>query len=526
MKTVTLLVGLFCFYFSTVCQAQSRFTPDSISVEYAQCKGDTAKATVMLINRGSALEILDLRFADSNRTWEIYDTNGSTSFIKGLLILAGDTAVLNLRQKQITGELSHDWYRDTLVTSGAATSDTLLLNAKIQFADLKTDLVPLDLGIVPQGGVASRLFRIWNDGDAPHIFDYTLSPGWTLEGIAIGDTLFPGDTVDVRLALTSTSTIGTYTTMIWIHGDCDDLGIVTGSRVKIVPAFAHWTVAAFADTATGCVSTEDYQLTITNESTTNTLVDSIQIIGQEQLWSIDDPADRSFIIAPGGSKSITLTRGVGATSTRLVIHSSKNGNDTLPVTVTPMFSRPRIKNAIDTALIQLEPGQQIAYSIEIQNQGSGLYRLSDVHIEGDSRWSILGLDTITTIGLSQSMLLKLVFSGASQPGEYPVKAFIRGTPCDTLMTQVVVARVAVLDVAQETHPDIQVFPTVTATTVTIRTDKIGSYQLFDLLGGQVLSGALNGSEAQLQVRSLPPGHYYLRVAVSDAMMTVPITVMR
>jgi hypothetical protein len=527
MKIVALVSSFVLFCISSTGYGQSRFTPDSISIEYAQCKGDTAKTTVRIINRGSSLEILDLRFADSNRTWEIYDTSGSTSFIKGLLLLAGDTAILNLRQKRILENLSRDWYRDTLVTSGAATSDTLLLNAKIQFADLKTDLQPLDLGIVVQGATASHSFKIWNNGDAPHIFDYTVSPGWMLEGLAVGDTLYPGDTIDVRLRLQSTDVIGTYSTSVWIHGDCDDLGIINGIKVKIVPAFAHWSIASFSDTATGCISPGDYELIIKNESTTNTIVDSIQILGQGQLWSIDDPADRSFIIAPSESRTITLTRGIGATSTRLVIHSSKNGNDTLPVVVTPLFSRPTIKNAIDTAFVQLKPSEQIAYSIEIQNLAAGSYRLSNVHIEGDPRWSILGLDTITTIGLSQSMLLKLVFSGAADPGDYPVKAFIRGVPCDTLLTQVIVARVAEPVSVEKAEPvALEVYPTVATTHLTIKATRPTRYALFDMLGNELLTGITEAIESKLDVKGFPGGRYFLRLELEEGTKTIAISVRR
>jgi hypothetical protein len=525
MKILSLAVAFVLLTLGNA-SAQSRFVPDSISIQYSQCKGERATTQALLINRGSSLEILDLRFADSNRTWEIYDSTGGTNFIKGVLLYGGDTLKFNLRQKPQSTGLTHEWYRDTLVTSGAATSDTLLLNAKIQFAELQTDLDSVDFGVLPQGAVAMQIFRVWNVGDAPHIFSFTASPEWKLQGIANGDTLAPGDTVTAHFILPGTTPIGTYTPFLSITGDCDDLGIFRGTRVKIAPEFAHFTVPRFVDTTSGCVAGETYQVTIRNDSPTNTIVDSIQILGQAQQWSIPNVDDRTFIIAPHSNKTIVLARNATATSTRLVIHTNNSANDTLPITVVPMFSQPRIKNAVDTAKLDLKPSEPGVYSIDIQNQGAGLYRLTDVQLEGDPRWSVLGLDTITTTGLNKSILIKLVFSGASEPGSYPVKAFIRGTPCDTLMTQVVVARVAVLGVAERLmQNDVYVSSTVTSSKLTLRSGRRVQFVLYNSSGMAITFGWVEG-EYEIDISSLPSGQYFLGVKSNENSRTIAIAIVR
>ncbi|HET6512755.1 MAG TPA: hypothetical protein VFH43_11225, partial [Candidatus Kapabacteria bacterium] len=435
MKILLLLAGLFAFATGDAF-AQSRFEPDSISIEYAQCKGDSALADVRLINRGSSLEILDLRFADSNRTWEIYDTLGSYSFIKGAILFAGDTLNLRLRQRGQSTPLL-DWYRDTLVTSGAATSDTLLLNARIFASDLQTTLSDTDLGIVLQNAQAIHPFRIWNTGESPHIFSFALTPGWTLEGIANGDTLMAGDTLDASLGLLSTATIGTFTSSLSIGGDCDELPPST-IAVKVVPAHAHWTQLALDDTIRGCDEPRPFAVSLTNSSAGITHISGIGFVGEGQpYWSLGGGTSLPFNLQPGETKELTIIRHPGATSTKLVIQSDQPGSDTLPVTIVSEITRPRILNFRDTVLLNAAPDQEVVHTIEIQNQGLGSYHLTDFQLESSSHWSVLAFDTLTTAGASQKLQVKLVFSGSSSEGDFPAKLTLQGAECDTLLTQVV-----------------------------------------------------------------------------------------
>jgi hypothetical protein len=520
MKIAASLLFLILCLYGSASQAQSRFTPDSISIEYAQCKGDTAKAKVLLINRGLLLEILDLRFADSNRTWEIYDTTGSTSFIKGVVLLPGDTLTLNLRQKRF---LAAGFYSDTLVTSGAATSDTLLLNAEVLESELHSDLANNDLGIVISGQDAVYPFRIWNAGRVSHVFQYTLSPGWTFEGLALDDTLAPGDTVEVKLKKLSTSELGNFSTIVSIGGDCDALPDAT-VHVKIVPAHAHWTMVSLMDTLRGCPAQGEFQVAIRNDAQITTHIDSVEFIGQNGLWSIKDNADRNIDIAPGSEKALTIVGKIGATATKMVIHSSIAGNDTLPVTITSLVSIPTIRNHIDTLVLVQAPDMPILGLIDIQNSGAGSYRLTSVQLAGDSRWSILGLDTITTIGLGETLNLKLVFSGASEEGDYPVQVSIQGSECDTLLQQTLIARIRSAGVESSHASAFNVFPIPGSAALNVEASSPFSYDLIDLTGAVSLHGRSEAASTTISVADLTRGYYLLRITTSERTEEVKVLV--
>jgi hypothetical protein len=192
-----------------------------------------------------------------------------------------------------------------------------------------------------------------------------------------------------------------------------------------------------------------------------------------------------------------------------------------------MFSRPRIKNSVDTIRLSLKPNEADDQRIEVQNLGTGLYHISDVQLFGDPRWSVLGLDTITTIGQSKSLFIALVFSGAAADGDYPVQALIRGLPCDTLLTQVVVSQVRSLDVAERDAIDaVMVYPTIASNSVRMRSSSKVSYHLYDLLGKEIFGGVAASGDTMLDVSMLPIGRYFLRLESNGYQRTVPITIQR
>lgn len=527
MKIAILLLYFFCSHGEL--HAQSIFEPDSISIEYAPCRGDSAAATVLLINRGSGLEIHDLRFTDSNRSWEIYDSTGGKSIVKGIVLQPGDTIAIQVRHRwQATWPPPLDpWSRDTLVTYGMATSDTLLLNARVQSATLRSDIGNPDIGVVLQGAAAEYAFRVWNEGDVLQLFDGTVGDGWTLEGLARGDTLMPGDTIGVRLVKTNTSELGTFTTNLTLWGDCELMARTLQALVRIVPPHAYWTLMQLTDTISGCPRLGEYQVTIRNDSQTDALIDSVSFILQPGLWSIKDGADRNFILPAGSEKVLTLIRGLGATSTRLVINSRLNGADTLPALITSQVTIPRIRNYRDTVSLMTLPDTPLVTSIDIQNSGPGLYRLTSVQLQGDPRWSVLGLDTVSTAGLGRSLSVTLVFSGASEAVDYPARVSIQGSECDTILRQTIIARVALLDVVEEdARPKVEVYPSIASTTITLRLETEGSYAIYDVLGNEMLRGSTDAVETSVDVSTLPAGRYYIRVTSLHNVTTVPIVVAR
>jgi hypothetical protein len=278
---------------------------------------------------------------------------------------------------------------------------------------------------------------------------------------------------------------------------------------------AHWTTPTLIDTARGCPSSSEYQVAIRNDSQTEVQIDSIEFIGQSGLWSIKNGADRNFILAPGSENVLTLVARIGATSTSMVIHSNMNGEDTLPVTITSLVTIPSIRNYKDTLIFIQPPGEPLATTIDIRNSGPGLYRLSNVELSGDPRWSVLGLDTFTTAGINRTLELKLVFSGAIDEGDYPVLVSIRGSECDTLLQQTLIARIRSASVSTSHTSTIRVFPTPARDVLQIESRMPFNYVLIDMIGVVRRSGTSQTENSTVEVGKLPRGHYLLRIQAGE-----------
>jgi photosystem II stability/assembly factor-like uncharacterized protein len=76
----------------------------------------------------------------------------------------------------------------------------------------------------------------------------------------------------------------------------------------------------------------------------------------------------------------------------------------------------------------------------------------------------------------------------------------------------------IISISQNKLAKLKVYPSVSTGILTIETSETGDYQIFNLLGQQILSGHLS---PQIDVSALPQGTYFLKVGVEQAKFVKP-----
>jgi hypothetical protein len=371
------------------------------------------------------------------------------------------------------------------------------------------------------------VITLTNVSDVPFpVTSITLTnPAWTVSNLASTDTIRPGERRDVTVTFEAQSFSGTHSGFLYVSGGCGQMAF--GLDAKVVLRGLYWSAPSITDTIKGCPRPSRYVMEIRNAGTVNITIDSIGFTkGYGYQWSIPS-SPQGIAISPDGSVQFDVDREVLGGFTFLVLYPSIGKPDTLPVRITFATARPELKNTTDTVIFNRTTDQPIVYAATLENEGEVAYRITSMTYTGIGLWMVEMPDTVTELAKNRTTEITARFAGSVAPGEYAMTYTVRGTPCDTAITQTLIARVTMADVAEVAEVQkVQIFPTRATTTVHLRTAGDADYSIVDVLGSEVLSGVTDGLQRSIDVSSLAQGSYFVRVMSGGEVTTIPFVIAR
>jgi hypothetical protein len=373
----------------------------------------------------------------------------------------------------------------------------------------------IDFGVVRVGESSTAFMKVINIGDDNFLLK-TGSGGGDLEPIQFLETggglidIPPGDTVEMMVTFTPLQK-GFYRA----YRSYTSLGNVTfafSAKGTGLPTRTYFSPYIDVPRVEGCLQPTTHAATIVNPSGEASIIDSI-VFGtfRDTGWTfISHPADAT-VIAPGDSISFVVARDKYAKDVELIGYFDGGRTDTIVLALERMTASPYIRiPTSDTVYLNLELDQSTTFQTDISNRGE-LFRITHWSVEGDQRWELLPIDTNRAIRNTSFIPVNMRFNGASSPGEYAVTFRVWGTPCDTVLTRTLIARVGLANVAQLSTSTISL--EVLPDRLLLHGLEEFTYSISSITGSQVVQGRTTGGS--IDIGSLSAGIYLLHVQGSE-----------
>ncbi|HET6512756.1 MAG TPA: T9SS type A sorting domain-containing protein [Candidatus Kapabacteria bacterium] len=498
------LLLAFSLLFCTAVYAQPiiRTSVDSLDVSYAPCLDEQFLTQLALWNEGDSTAVL-VEMANRNAQWVRLAVVPPWSDKN--LLATGDTLFFNLRH--FSSNYWEGYLRDTIIISTGFDTIRIPLAARAQVAQVRSNDT-IHVSEVRVGDTARMPAILYNDGEADFVVEYIPQYSLQIQGIQKFDTIPANGSRTVELIFTHTGKVGSINTQSTIIGSCGQ--VTVKALFNVVQPRAHWSELEIADVLTGCPDAAEYTFTLENRDTISVLIDSIRLSPFAGSWTLANAPEDNLILAPGEVRSLTIRAEFGAKATSITAYPSGLSPNTLPINVRQEFAAPILTNFRDTLVFDLEAGASTFVDLQIRNRGLAPYNLTKVWIEGDTQWSSASFDTAKAITLSKTITLSFPFSGASA-GIYTATAYIQGAPCDTILKQVLVARV--LPASVESAQGNNISLSISNNLVTAHGISHFNYTIVSVTGVEVLRGF--ATEASIDVSQLAKGLYFMKMGDRD-----------
>jgi hypothetical protein len=492
-----------------------RWRPDSLALSHNECATLDTTFPVTLYNISDTEAIVD-QFGISANGWVVidYPVNWDAS---GHKVAPHDSARFVLRYLTQPPTIGGGGYVFAVELNGGLCKLPLNVNKtgpRFYFDALTKSTVSYT------GDTARITFIGTNPGNEDFIVT-ELQYSDTIFGISKGDTISPGEKIEVTFTHTSNER-GSRQKSVGVKGECS--GTDAYAQFYVLPYGAHWVEPTLTGAIRPCPAAKTYQVPITNSMGYPVTIDSVTIYSADGRWHLNTFGLEQKLIASGDTAYVEITREQDARANAVVsIHQKGRPDGLLQVNVMDQAARPRFKLSGDSSIMDLD-WKPITLAIDIENFGVEGYRITSLEYSG-SHWTLVSLDTLTTLNFHNKTEILFKFANAQTYGDYPLTFRVHGTPCDTVLQRTIIARISdPAAVGQAAAKVIQIYPNPTSNSVMVSGCHNGSYSIFDEMGGTMLQGVINGES--IDISSLVSGSYIMRIVTGSDIISRAITVIR